>query len=80
MRIRTSEQEIRLNSLNHKINRKAMLFAGMERAYKGSCFEENWMLADEMFEAGMAYERYFCETLRTPVGGMVSRYLVGTYY
>lgn len=42
MRIRTSEseQEIRLNSLNHKINRKAMLAAEACRAYKAARTEE----------------------------------------
>lgn len=80
MRKRAQSTKVRLNSLNHKINRKAMLAEGANRAHDVAYSEENWVLADAALEAGMAYEEYFEETLRTPVGGYVSRYLVGTYY
>lgn len=71
--------ELTLVSLNHKINRKAMLLAGSKRAFGAALSEDNWLLADAALEAGKAYEEYLEETVRTPVGGKVSRYLTGTY-
>lgn len=68
--------EIEIVDLNHKINRKMMLDR-LASAYwheANSWHYDNWMKEDECKEKALRYEEMFEETLRTPVGGRVSRY------
>ena len=60
-------QTIRISSLNHKINRKAMLFAELENWY--SLYQ--YGAAD--IEKVEAAECFFLETLQAPIGAIVGR-------
>ena len=81
MRKRTFTREmknVRLMDLNHKINRKAML-TSVAQSYYSKANEkhyENWMLEDECIRKGNAYQEAFAQTLATPVGGYVDRYVM----
>lgn len=64
MRERRANYVVRLESLNHKINRKAMI----DRAIMFAYLNDNQGQLNKL-------EEYFDETLYTPVGGAVSRYI-----
>lgn len=67
---------VKLNSLNYKINRKAMLFNQYNFYYDLYHEEDNWMLEDKYKEKMFAIEEAIEETVATPVGGYVRRYVV----
>ena len=76
-RRREMKTDVRLMDLNHKINRKAML-ADIAHDYYTEANEyhyENWMLEDECLRKGNRYMEAFDQTLATPVGGYVDRYV-----
>lgn len=56
--------EVRLNSLNHKINRKAMILSDAVNQ-------------SEILRNGDKMRRFYLETVYTPVGSAVSRYPEG---
>lgn len=65
MRERRANYVVRIESLNHKINRKAMI----DRAIMFAYLDDNQYQLEKL-------EEYFDETLYTPVGGAVSRYFM----
>lgn len=75
MRTRERNYEVKLNSLNHKINRKAMLINQYDFYYRMYRGEYNWMSEDEYKEKMFAIEEAINETVATPVGGYVRRYV-----
>lgn len=76
MRIRERNYKVKLNSLNHKINRKAMLLKQYNFYHDLYREEDNWMLEDEYKEKMFAIEEAINETVATPIGGYVRRYAV----
>lgn len=63
-RKQTRSFDVRLTSINHKINRKAMIFADAQNLAQIS--SADWQLAQ--------MNRFYLETVYTPVGKTVSRY------
>ena len=72
------EDDVIIANLNHKINRKAMIARMIDEQWDRASEEhyENWILEDEYIEKALACEQAFAETLETPVGGAVSRYII----
>lgn len=64
-RERKANYVVRIESLNHKINRKAMI----DGAIMFALLDDNQGKVNKL-------EEYFDETLYTPVGGAVSRYIM----
>ena len=73
----TVSNDIKLASLHHKINRKAMLLSTAQYYFNEAdgYHYDNWMLEDQCIERGSRYIEAFNQTLSTPVGGYVDRYI-----
>ena len=65
---------VTINSIHHKINRRAMLIAQIEEYYQLIGEEDNWMVIDDYIECIIKLEAALEELLRCPVGGMVDKY------
>lgn len=68
--------EVKLTSLNHKINRLGKLH-NEYRFYEDDYYnEDNWMLKDEHYRKMNMVSEAILETIKTPVGGWVRRDIV----
>lgn len=74
MRERITNHDVVLKDINHKINRKAMIASAI-RFYDFASDNSNWLYTEEMQRKVLLCEEAFSETVRTPVGGCVRRYI-----
>ena len=65
MRTRQPYSDVKLVSLDHKINRKAMILREYDFAYRNEAFQETLNKIEDAFD----------ETIKTPVGDMVRRHI-----
>lgn len=74
-RERNRVQDVVLMNLNHKINRKSMIDVEINRICQEAHECENILLYDKMLELLGRYEDAFTETVKTPVGETVLRFV-----
>ena len=71
----TRKSEVQLMSLAHKIARKAGLARQLADSWAEYCAEDNWLREDDIMRRIESLEEAFDETVATPVGGYVRRYI-----
>lgn len=75
MRRRNRVQDVVLMDLHHKINRKSMIDAEINRICQEAQECKNILSYDGMLELLARHEDAFTETVKAPVGGTVCRFV-----
>lgn len=74
MRYRQKDTDVKLTSVNHKINRKAMIQKELDYFYKEYFDLEN-SNCDQTLKYIDRLEDAFSETVKTPIGSYVTRFI-----